>query len=190
MAVPIAARPRAGRRHAVARRDPRPAPARRREPDAVVTRMAASGRPGVALRDRRPPGTRAPEDRARPPRSSGCGSRSGSTTTSAPSTTASAPIRCSAPRSAGTLGAVPPPPLAVGGACLGGNRAADRVFARRRDPAPHSRRWGAAILARPRARERTRGRLMDVPDRPRLLAAVALRRSSPRWTCPEAGRSR
>ena len=49
------------------------------------------------------------------------------------------------------VGPPAPPALALGGARLGGHRAADRVLARRRDPAPHRRPLGAAARRLERA---------------------------------------
>ena len=113
---------------------------------------------------------RAAPGRSRPAReaaSSGCASRSASTTTSASSTAASAATRCSGrlirrrPRLRPAA-----PALALGGARLGGRRAADRERAGGADPAPHRRPLGGA------ARRRRGARCATCPP-PTLIAGRA-----------------
>ena len=116
-----------------------------RRADRVVLRAEPVDPP--ALSCRRSPGAAPSEAGGRGQlawRSSECASRSPSTTTSASSSAASAATPCSgrcceAPRLPSAA-----PALALGGARLGGGRAADRGRPSGPDPAPHRRPLGAA----------------------------------------------
>ena len=190
MAVPAAAPTRRRRRHPPARRGPHPAASRRRR---------AGRRPRLA---------------AAATGSSSCAPPAGAAEPAAPEALELAIermrfalgvdddltefVRDLSRRSADRRGDPPPavappeaPAVAVGGARLGGHRAADRGQPRRRDPAPHRATLGGeagAAASRSRAMPMPRGR--PRPAARRALGATSSPASRPPSSRPSTSRRR